>query len=103
MKLNTDGAAKENPGDVSIGGILRDEQGKWLARYYGKIGISTSLVAELWSIRSGIAIEKELGFKKLIVESNSRVANDMLKRKYEILPPLLFYHCWLIVHFTPGE
>lgn len=66
MKLNTDSAIKGNPGEAGFGGVIRDEQGKWRGGYYGKVGISTSLIAELWSIRAGITMTKELGSRNLL-------------------------------------
>lgn len=64
VKLNTDGAAKRNPRNVGFGGIYKDNQGKWLARYYEKLGTSISLIAELWSIRIGIRIAKGQDYNK---------------------------------------
>lgn len=58
-------------------------EGLWLADYYGKVAISSSLVAELWSIRACIALAKELSYKKLIVESDSKMTIDMLNSKCE--------------------
>lgn len=54
--------------------------------YEGWIGTSISLVAELWSIDGGIKIAKEQGYKKPIVDTDSKVAVDILNDNYE-LPP----------------
>ncbi|CAI9282219.1 unnamed protein product [Lactuca saligna] len=55
LKLNTDGSSKGNPGPSSIGGLIRDGNGRWLCGYIGKMkGRSyTSLEAEVWSISKG--------------------------------------------------
>lgn len=89
MKLNTDGVAKGNPGHAGFGGILGDEQGKLLGGYYGKVAISTRLVTEIWSIRAGIEIPKELGIKKLIVESNYKLAIERLNKRCNISSDIL--------------
>lgn len=92
IKLNIDGAAKENPNEASFEGILHDEHGKWLGEYYVRIGTTASLVAELQSIRSGMKTAKEQGYKKLVVESNSKLAIDidMLMDNCEVPPQTSF-------------
>nr|XP_023911030.1 uncharacterized protein LOC112022645 [Quercus suber] len=47
VKLNTDRAAKGNLGLAGCGGVVRDENGKWLTGFSKRIRISTSFVAEL--------------------------------------------------------
>lgn len=84
VKLNTNSTVKGNPCHAGLGGILRDEQGKWLGGYYGKVGISTSLVAEIWSIREAIEIAKEFGINKLTVETDSKLAVEMLNKRCNI-------------------
>ena len=39
VKINTDGASKGNPGDAGCGGLIRDEEGRWLVGFTKHIDI----------------------------------------------------------------
>ncbi|PKI35082.1 hypothetical protein CRG98_044522 [Punica granatum] len=67
-KLNTDGAAKGNPGKAGTGGLIRDEFGRWVGGYAHNIGITMSMVAELWAVKTGL----ELAWDFLNQEVNTR-------------------------------
>ena len=41
-KLNTDGASKGNLGLVGCGGVVRDENGRWIAGFSRRIGVTSS-------------------------------------------------------------
>lgn len=56
IKLNVDGASQHNPGEASAGGILRDEQGSWLAGFSANIGKASNVAAELWVILLGLKL-----------------------------------------------
>lgn len=62
-KLNTDGSALGNPGLDSGGGVIQDCVGKWIVGFSKKIGIASSLMAELWAIRDDLmlCVERNLG------------------------------------------
>ena len=47
VKLNIDGAFKGNPGLAGCGGVVRNEDGRWIAGFARRIGVTTSFVAEL--------------------------------------------------------
>ncbi|KAK9100199.1 hypothetical protein Scep_023629 [Stephania cephalantha] len=78
VKMNTDGAAKGNPGLSSFGGVIRNSIGGWELGFMGKISYASNLVAELWAIREGLQIAWEFGYRHLIVESDSTVALQLL-------------------------
>lgn len=50
-KLNSDGASIGNPGPLGAGGHIRDYLGQWCVGLTSKLGTSTNLIAELWSLR----------------------------------------------------
>jgi ribonuclease HI len=56
IKLNTDGSVKGNPGPTGAGGLLRDDQGKWLwgFMFYMNLGHTTSTQVKLWEVREGL-------------------------------------------------
>ena len=71
LKLNTDGSALGNPGKAEGGGLIRDHQGNWIRGFARAHGYSTSSLAELWALRDGLEIAKDLGINNLIVEMDT--------------------------------
>lgn len=61
-KLNTNGASLGNPGKVEGGGIIKDNQGKWVKGFFRLIGFTTSIISELWELRDGLSLAIQLGF-----------------------------------------
>ena len=77
-KLNTDGSAKGNPGMAGAGGLIRDYRGNWIGGFFRNIGFTHSLAAELWGLRDGLALAKNLNIKKLHVELDAKVVTDFI-------------------------
>ncbi|GLT78375.1 hypothetical protein SLA2020_499130 [Shorea laevis] len=73
IKLNTDSFALSNPSQSSAGGVFRDEFGNWISGFSQKVGLSTSLSAEMWAIRDGLKIAIDKGFYNLILETDCKV------------------------------
>ena len=78
-KLNMDGSFLGNLSIAGGGGLIHDEEGKWITGFASKIGLTTSFIAELWALRDGFnvclnynfaAVEVELD-TKAIVEANA--------------------------------
>jgi len=93
-KMNTDGSAKLN--HISAGGILRDENGNFVAGFSEFIGYGHSLKAELWTIFRGIELAASLNIKKIILESDCTAAiNCVLSDKITQQHPLyaLIFNC----------
>ena len=67
-KLNSDGSALGNPGCAGGGGVIRDHDGKWLKGYARPLGSTNSCMAELWALRDGLLLAKEMGLNNLIIE-----------------------------------
>ena len=55
-KLNTDGSITSANGLVGCGGLIRDRDGQWIAGFAKKIDAISSLAAELWGLREGLAL-----------------------------------------------
>eukprot|EP00253_Pinus_taeda_P023835 PITA_23835 len=72
-KLNFDGAAKENPGLASYGGIFRDVVGSTLHIYHGSLGRDTNNVVEFEGLWKGISIAEIEIFFPLEVEGDSQI------------------------------
>uniref|UniRef100_A0A6N2MZS1 RNase H type-1 domain-containing protein n=1 Tax=Salix viminalis TaxID=40686 RepID=A0A6N2MZS1_SALVM len=73
IKLNVDGCSKGNPGIAGAGGVIRDHMGTWIGGFARNIGICSSVTAELWAIYEGLKLTWDKGFRKVYLESDSRV------------------------------
>ena len=71
MKLNTDGLVFRNPIKVGGGGILRCSNGDWIAGFARKLGNTTSTVAELWALKNGLLVAKQLGIENICIEMDA--------------------------------
>lgn len=47
IKLNTNGGSRCN-NEAACGGLLRDEHGNWLCEFVRKLGLASTIEAELW-------------------------------------------------------
>ena len=79
VKLSTDESVLGNPGQASAGGVLRDRNGNWIRGFSHNLGITNSLVVELWSLRDGLLLTRELKICKFIVEIDAKSVVDLLK------------------------
>ena len=60
MKLNTDGSFDDLLGVAGGGGLIRDEQGNWVAGYTRRVGRSNSFIAKAWALRDGLMLCSQL-------------------------------------------
>nr|POE70900.1 putative ribonuclease h protein [Quercus suber] len=65
VKLNTDGTMYGNPIKVSGGGVLRSSYGDWLAGFARKLGSTSSTMAELWALKDGLTVAKQMGIENI--------------------------------------
>ena len=90
--LNTNGAAVGNPGLARCGGLIRDENGAWLAGFSRNIVSTTSYATELWGLRDGLALCCNLNLPSLVVELDAKSIVDVFGNpNYEgnIILPIL--------------
>lgn len=71
-KLNTDGATEGNPGLACAGGLIWDDFGR-RGGFVHNIGVATAINAELWTVRSGLDLTWDLGFRRVVLEVDSEV------------------------------
>nr|POF06238.1 putative ribonuclease h protein [Quercus suber] len=57
-KLNTDASIIN--GHAGAGGLLSDSSGTWVQGFSKPLGIATVLVAELWALREGLRMARQL-------------------------------------------
>ncbi|KAL4292566.1 hypothetical protein AHAS_Ahas18G0040900 [Arachis hypogaea] len=78
IKLNTDGTAQGNPVVTGCGGLLRNEEGNWIAGFTHRIGDGTAFLAELWGVKNGLKLAWTMGFKRVVVEIDSAAVVSLL-------------------------
>jgi len=83
VKLNSGGSSMGNTGLAGGGGLIRNERGEWLKGYARAIGITTSVVAELWALRDGIRLCSALKLPAIIVELDSKLVVDLLNKELD--------------------
>ena len=67
VKLNTDGTMYENPVKVGGGGALRSSSGDWIGGFVRKMGSTSSTVVELWALKDGLTMAKQMGLKIFVL------------------------------------
>ena len=77
VKLNTDEASKGNPGLAGCGGVVRNEDGRWIMGFARRIGVTTSFVAELWGLREGLFLCSNLNVQFLVIELDAKAVVDV--------------------------
>jgi len=78
-KLNTNGSCLGGSDRAGCGGLVRDEQGKWVADFTRHIGSTSSFIAELWGLREGLLLCCNLNIESLVVELDAQAVVDVLK------------------------
>ena len=73
IKLNTNGSSLGNPSIASVGGILRDHLGRWIADFSLHLGLAKNNMAELATVPQGLAMAWNLDFNFIQLEHDSKV------------------------------
>ena len=85
VKVN-DGASAGNPGKDRMGGIVRDKVGLWLGGFSVGLGAVTNIQAELCAILKGLQLVCENGYRKVIIDLDSKVGMKMIEEVEETSP-----------------
>lgn len=80
MKVNIDGTVCKVLGIAMTGGLIRDKDGIWQTGFIRKISNCSDLMAEPWAMIDGLQIVWNFGFKKVILEMDSKEALQVLQR-----------------------
>lgn len=78
VKLNTDGCNRHNSTQASTGGLLQDENGRWLSGFTANMGHSDSLMAETWVAIYGLEMAWSAGHRRVILKMDSKVLAAMI-------------------------
>jgi ribonuclease HI len=90
----TDGASLGNPGQAAIGAIIKDEQGRLVARLSRRIGQATNNQAEYRAIIAALEEATRLGASDVDIRSDSQLVVSQINGAWRVrksaLKPL--YH-----------
>ena len=78
VKLNTDGVVSGAPGKAGKGGVLRCSRGLWVAGFARKLGAVSSSMAELWALKDGLLLAKQLNFQNINIELDAEFIVHLL-------------------------
>ncbi|KAL8151867.1 hypothetical protein V2J09_021675 [Rumex salicifolius] len=88
VKVNTDGARESRYGMATAGGVIRNDEGRWMGGFVKNIGVCSVPCAELWDIYHGLELAWESGCKFVIVESDSSTTITFMNRRVSVHHPL---------------
>ena len=74
MKLKSDGSALGNLGGRG-GDLIRNHDGNWVQRYARGLDHTSNFMAELWALKDGLILAREMGLNNLIRAPTTGVAN----------------------------
>ena len=72
-----------NPGLAGGGGIIRNDKGEWVKGFARAIRSTTSVAAELWSLRDGIRLCITLKLPAVEIELDSKLVVDLMKKELD--------------------
>ena len=104
VKLNTDGAVGGVPGKAGGGGVLHCCRGNWVAGFSRKLGAVSSTMAELWALKDGLLLAKQLNFRNINVELDAKFIVHLLSDPNTVnlmLEPLL-NDCRTLINLMPN-
>lgn len=81
VKINFDGAAKGNPGQVGCGGVIRDENGRCIVAVELPMGTQTNHLSEAMGTFQTLQIANQLRCRKVWIEEDSNNIIQFLKGK----------------------
>ena len=79
-----DGACRGNPGPMSIGVSIQDDQGKELATVSALIGQGTNNIAEYRAAIEGLKAARSLGATEIEVRMDSQLIVEQINGRYKV-------------------
>ena len=66
---------------VSCGGLLQDEYGNWIGGFSRRIGLANSFTAELWALRDGLLLCRQLNVQAVAIELDASAIVDAVNHQ----------------------
>ena len=89
VKLNVDGSRKSEMDAISAGGVIRSDSKNWLAGFALNKGSGIVIEAEMWGVYEGLKLVWRAGFRRVLVESDSKYVVMLLTNPTPLNHPLL--------------
>lgn len=89
IALNVDGSLDQYKAKAGGGGLLRTEQGQWVAGFMRNIGCCTIEEAEIWAVWDGLELTWNMGYKRVIVQVDSETVVNWIKGKKRVISQAL--------------
>lgn len=89
VRIETDGAARGNPGQAAGAAVLYDDAGRPLVRVGRYLGRATNNVAEYEGLLAGLEAAAELGATDVEVRADSELMVRQLTGAYRVRNPAL--------------
>ena len=105
VKLNTGGTMYGNPIKVGGGGVLRSSNGDWIGGFARKLGNTSSTMAELWALKDGLTMAKQMGIENICIEMDAKFIVQLVSRPSVVnlmLEPLLI-ECRNLIQTFPNS
>lgn len=84
LSIYTDGASSGNPGPAGIGIVIKDAAGNLIKEHGEYIGEGTNNTAEYAAVIKALEFAKELGAKKIKINSDSKLIINQITGEYKI-------------------
>ncbi|GAU11845.1 hypothetical protein TSUD_75960 [Trifolium subterraneum] len=84
MILNVDRSSIGNPGISGFGGLICNAYGAWIHGFFGNLGVTNILHAELMAILKGLLLAWELNIKDLSCYSDSATAIKLITEPVDV-------------------
>lgn len=82
-----DGSAKPNPGEISVGGFIEDENGNKIYSYSTKLGFGTNNEAEYKSLIKLLVDADRLGIKEIEIFGDSALVINQINGVFKVKDP----------------
>jgi len=82
--INTDGAARGNPGHAGIGVVIKDAKGVIVREIFEYIGETTNNQAEYKALLKALVAAGELGAEQIEIFADSELMVNQLKGLYKV-------------------
>ncbi|KAK5811464.1 hypothetical protein PVK06_026799 [Gossypium arboreum] len=71
MCLNTDGSVRQDEGLTAVGGLVRDQNDRWIMGFNKYLGNCIGTEAGLWGILDGLKLILDRRFERILIETDS--------------------------------